>query len=105
MEEEAEGENCGMRRTPVKFNWILIETERGWEMLIETGRIKETNSPQSLQEKQSPDDTLMFSEIHFRTLSSRALREYILADSSYQICGNWLQQPQKTTQEPRNSTA
>lgn len=105
MEEEAEGENCGMRRTPLKFNWILIEIERGWEMLIETGRIKETNSPQSLQEKQSPDDTLMLSEIHFRTLSSRALREYILADSSYQICNNWLQQPQKTTQEPRNSTA
>ena len=96
MEEEAEEENCGMKRTPLKFNWILIEIERGWEMLIETGRIKEMNSPQSLQEKQSPDDTLMLSEIHFTTLSSRAVREYILADYSYQVCDNWLQQPQKT---------
>lgn len=51
MEEEAEEEDCGMRRTPLKFNWILIEMERGWEMLIGTGRIKEMNSPQSLQEK------------------------------------------------------
>ena len=54
------------------------------------------NSPQSLQEEQSPDDTVMLSEIHFRTLSSRAGREYILADYSYQVCDNWLQQPQKT---------
>ena len=51
MEEEAEEEDCGMRRTPLKFNWILIEMERGWEMLTETGGIKEMNSPQSLQEK------------------------------------------------------